>query len=221
MLILLCAIILLLIVFPFAHNRFPGYVVSMELFFTFLLIAGINVVSHNKKIVTVAALLALLAFVVVWFDYVLKSHYLLIFGLCLEILFFLITTVTIISHVLQYKKVTEDKIYGAICGYLLIGIVWAMLYTVVEIAFPNSFSFSSGLTLYADHNSAHRLYFTQFLYYSFVTLSTLGYGDIVPVTNEARAFSSLEAIIGQLYVAVLIARLVGLHISHTHLKNKD
>jgi voltage-gated potassium channel Kch len=56
--------------------------------------------------------------------------------------------------------------------------------------------------------------FANFIYYSFVTLTTLGYGDIVPVSPHARALSSLEAVIGQLFIAVLIARLVGMHIVH-------
>jgi Ion channel len=216
MLIFLCAILMLLVFFPFMQRKLSDYIIFMELFFCLLLMAGINIVSQNKKIVTTAILIAILAIVVIWFDYILQSRRLLIFGLTLEILFFILTTITIITHVLKYKKVTEDKIYGAVCGYLLIGIIWAMIYTTLEIAFPNSFAFTTGITLNVSDLSSHRVYFTQFVYYSYVTLSTLGYGDIVPVSHEARAFSSLEAVIGQLYVAVLIARLVGLHISHSH-----
>jgi voltage-gated potassium channel Kch len=216
LLILLASILMLMIFFPFLFRHFSDYVLLLELFFIFLLLGGINVVSRNKKIVTVSVLIAFMAVVVIAFDYVLESRNLLILGLGLEILFLSITTFTVISHVLSYKKITEDKIYGAICAYLLIGIIWAMIYTTIEIAFPNSFHFAYGISTSSESYSTHRFYFSQFIYYSYVTLSTLGYGDIVPITQEARVLSSLEAVIGQLYVAVLIARLVGLHITHTY-----
>lgn len=221
MLIMLIAILMLLIIYPFVQNQSPQIVVSIEMFFTLFLIAGINAVSQNKKIVTVSLLLAMMSFTIIWFDYFLHNPILITFGLCVEILFFIIITVTIISHVLKYKKVSADKIYGAICGYLLIGIIWSMIYTVIELSFPNSFYFANGLNLDALQTSTHRLYFSQFIYFSYITLSTLGYGDIVPIGLEARAFTSIQAIIGQLYVAILIARLVGLHISHTLLNKRD
>lgn len=219
--IMLAAIVTLLVAFPFVQNQTTQAVVSLELLFTLFLVAGVNAITRNKKIVSVTLLLAIMAFVVTGFDYFLHSQMLLLFSLIIEIVFFIIITATIIEHVLKYKKVSADKIYGAICGYLLTGIIWAMIYTVIETAFPNSFYFASGLGFNFEQSSPQGLYFTQFIYYSYITLSTLGYGDIVPTGLEARVFSSLEAMIGQLYVAVLIARLVGLHISHTLLAKKD
>lgn len=138
----------------------------------------------------------------------------------LEMGFFSLTTVTIIRFVLSYKRVTADKIYGAICGYLLIGIIWAFIYTTIENAAPASFSFTHGVHADYYHSFSHRFYFGQFIYYSFVTLTTTGYGDISPTSNLARVFSALEAVVGQLYVAVLIARLVGLHITHSFFAKK-
>ena len=127
---------------------------------------------------------------------------------------------TLVHHVLNYQQVTAEKIYGAICAYLLIGIIWALIYTMIALIEPSAFQVSFTTQHHFLQHAPHRFYFTQFLYYSFVTLSTLGYGDIIPVKNFARAFSALEAIIGQLYVAILIARLVGLHIYHMYLFDK-
>ncbi len=221
MLIFLLGTLILIISFPLVNNTYSRYLIFVELLFNFLMIFGIHLVSKNKQIVAASLLIALMAITVIAFDVILQSRPLLLFGLVLEVIFTVIAVVMIIRHVLQYKKVTEDKIYGAISAYLLIGISWALIYSILELFNPHSFFFDHGFVINQDQLSAHRFYFSQFIYLSFVTLSTLGYGDIVPITGLARLFASLESVAGQLYVAVLIARLVGLHISHAHIKRVD
>lgn len=215
LLILLITLLLLLIGFPFVHYIHSDYFALMEFFFSMILIVGIYIVSTNRQILTVAIILAMLTFTVIAFNLLIRSRGVMIFGLTLEIAYFILTTTVIISHVLNYKRVTADKIYGAICGYLLIGIIWAMIYTLLENSFPGSFYFAHGLTSYQPGLLNYPHYFSHFLYLSFVTLSTLGYGDITPISSAGRILCSFEAVVGQLYVAVLIARLVGLHISHS------
>ena len=87
------------------------------------------------------------------------------------------------------------------CVYLLLGVVWQDFYVLLDIVVPGSFN-SSLLTE------------KDFLYFSFITLSTLGYGDITPVIGPARALAYTEALIGQLYLTILVARLVGLYIAY-------
>lgn len=219
LLLLLINTFLLIVIFPILENYAADYLVIIELLFNALLLVGIYLVTQNKQIVAVSSLLSILAIVVIMFDRQIDSKILLIFGLGCEITVFIIAFVRIISHVLKYRRISEDKIYGAMSAYLLLGIIWAMLYTIVELAFSNSFYFAHGFILNQEL-SAHLFYFSQFLYASFVTLSTLGYGDIVPISGLARVMTSLEAISGQLYVAVLIARLVGVHISQQSNSNK-
>ncbi len=216
LLLILVSLILLLITFPIIHDQYATYLLLTEIALTILMITGLYIIGSHFRTILVATLIALLAFTVIGFNMMLQSKNLLIIGLVLEITFFSVTVTTIIRHVLTYKKVTADKIYGAICAYLLIGIIWALIYTVLENSMPNSFIFSYGINVDYDYVFSHRFYFGPFIYYSFVTLTTLGYGDIAPITIPAQVFSALEAVIGQLYVAVLIARLVGLHITHTH-----
>lgn len=215
LLILLGILLLLLTVFPFIHFIHADYFALMEFFFSMILIAGIYIVSTNRQVLTIAIILAMLTFSVIWFNLLIRSKAILVFGLTLEIAYFVLTTTVIISHVLSYKRVTADKIYGAICGYLLLGIIWAMAYTLIENVFPGSFHFANGLSSYEPGIMSYPHYLSQFLYLSFVTISTLGYGDITPIGPGARILCSFEAVVGQLYVAVLIARLVGLHISHS------
>ena len=122
-------------------------------------------------------------------------------------MFFLFNAITISSYVLQQKNVTHGMIFGAVCGYLLVGVSWAFTYSFVALLEPGSFAIAvSGQTSQGD-------VLPDFFYYSFVTLTTLGYGDITPVGPFARSLSTLEAVVGQIYLTVLIARLVGLHIS--------
>lgn len=220
MLLFMCSLLVIFLFFPFIHEQYSGYFVIIELCFTLLLIMGIYIVSDNDKVLTVAILIALMAFIIIWFNMFIRSDKLLITGLILEIAFFAMTTVTIISHVLEYRKVSADKIYGAISAYFLIGIIWTLIYITLENAHPGSFSFLNTPYSSTDELFSHRFYFPSFIYYSFVTQTTLGYGDIVPLTTPARIFSAMQAVVGQLYVAVLIARLVGLHISHTHLMGR-
>jgi hypothetical protein len=91
----------------------------------------------------------------------------------------------------------------------MIGLVWALGYSALEMIQPGSFS---GIQRSGASNAPHFADIDQFLYYSLVTLSTLGYGDIAPLSRPARSLSATEAMAGQVYLAVLVARLIGLHI---------
>ena len=88
--------------------------------------------------------------------------------------------------------------------YLLAALLWAFLYTFLELVDPASFNVDL---------SEPQGYLLVFQYYSFVTITTLGYGDITPVTEVAKAFSALEAVVGQLYLVVAVAWLVGMYVS--------
>ncbi len=117
--------------------------------------------------------------------------------------------VAILSYVLGSGKVTWDKIYGAICAYLLLGYAWTFAYSLAVEIQPDSFT---SQTSPLPHDIVGRV--MQLRYFSFVTLTTVGYGDIVPHSPAARTLALLEAILGQFYLVALVGRLVGLHIVH-------
>jgi hypothetical protein len=98
-----------------------------------------------------------------------------------------------------------------VCTYFLFGVTWGTLYTLLALVSPGAFSVSPTLAAVAKWGNPIAPFTPLTQYYSFTTLATLGYGDVTPVTAGARALSVLEGITGQLYLAVLIARLVGLH----------
>jgi hypothetical protein len=104
---------------------------------------------------------------------------------------------------------------------MLMGLTWASAYSGLAIAHPASFRFPTRLIDPQDGDPTALPHFDEFLYFSFVTLTTLGYGDIIPVSSGARNLSALEAVGGQIYLAVLVARLVGLQVVHSARERRD
>jgi hypothetical protein len=187
----------------------------VDIAYSAVLLSAVYAVSEKKQMFTLAVVLALPVIVGRWANYFLKndSFTLVIKGLTIVVLVYIAGAV--LSHVLRDEEVTADKIYGALSVYLLIGTTWAVVFTVIEAIQPQSFSI-------ADVQGASiREISAQFTYYSFVTLTTLGYGDITPLTPIAKTFSYVEAVIGQIYLVVLIARLVGLNIAHSMKKDSQ
>ena len=101
--------------------------------------------------------------------------------------------------------VNLELIFGAVSAYLLLGVAWGFLHTLVELLQPGAYLVPRELNPDGILNNA------DFLYFSFTTLTTLGYGDITPVTSQARSMVILEAVTGVFYLAVLISRLIGLY----------
>jgi hypothetical protein len=213
-LFLLISLLLLFVLHPFARGDVIGINI-LDIFFMIILLAGIYAVSYRKNLLFFALSFALTAFCAGVLIYFIKIPVIILIRYISFILFFFLAIVAILSHMLKAEKVTADIIYGSICVYLLIGIMWAMIFAVIEIIQPSSFLSSMNEISVESSGLISRSNVRTLIYYSFVTLTTLGYGDITPSTPPARMFSTLEAITGQIYLAVLIAHLVGLHIVHS------
>jgi voltage-gated potassium channel len=114
------------------------------------------------------------------------------------VLFFGFTFAKMVGEIFKLKRVTGRVVIGAIGAYLLLGLIGAILFEIIDLIYVDSFT---QMTMFTD--------FYGKIYYSFVTISTLGYGDITPVTSQGQAVAILVAISGQLYLAILMAMLVG------------
>ena len=119
--------------------------------------------------------------------------------------FLVLAVVILIIHVLLGATTIYNKILGSICGYLVLGIAFAVAYSMIDGLNPDAFDFN--VVLEAEVNN-HAIRINLFIYYSFVTLTTLGYGDVTPIAPTARVLSWVEAVIGQFYIAILVAGLV-------------
>ncbi|MDP8236653.1 MAG: ion channel [Candidatus Erginobacter occultus] len=113
--------------------------------------------------------------------------------------------IMIIRDLFSGNRVQVNKIFGAIVAYLLLGIFWSFLYSIFVLIEPGSIVHGDGSPI---------LSYAEATYFSFVTLCTVGYGDIVPKAHLAMVFANLESVAGQLYLAILVARLVSLYASH-------
>lgn len=129
-------------------------------------------------------------------------------ALILRLIFFSYATGLIMWRTLRRPDVTIDTIAGAACAYTLLALVWAGLYMLLEVVHPGSFQIPTAWRMGAAGDPSAAL-----AYFSFVTLTTVGYGDITPTWPGAGGLAVAEAIVGQLYLAITIARLVGLHTS--------
>jgi hypothetical protein len=111
----------------------------------------------------------------------------------------------IVQSLFNSRSLTFDSIYGAICGYLFLGLAWAMSYSLIEVVEPGSFQISPSLRTAGEACPPQVL-----TYYSFVTLTTVGYGDVTPISPATRTFAWIEAITGQFYLAIIVAGLVSM-----------
>jgi voltage-gated potassium channel len=122
------------------------------------------------------------------------------------VLFYFWGAVLIVASLFRRQPLSLDSIFGAICGYLLLGIAWGVLYSMLDSVWPGSFAVGDRL---AEQARADDSRIPLFTYYSFITLTTVGYGDVTPLSIPARTCAWLEALTGQFYLAVLVAGLVG------------
>lgn len=208
---LLISLLALFVIYPFFQGS-PMATIVLDILLLGMLVAGIYTVFDKKILLVIALLLAIPFFSGRWANYFYTDPVLLEIDYSFGAMFFLFNAITISSYVLRQKNVTHDMIFGAVCAYLLVGLSWAFIYSFVAFLEPGSFS------MVASDQTSQGDVLPDFFYYSFVTLTTLGYGDITPVGPFARSLSTLEAIVGQIYLTVLIARLVGVHISQSYAK---
>jgi len=128
-------------------------------------------------------------------------------GLASWFAFFAFITAGELRNMIRHRTVTRETISMSISVYLMLGITWSILYILIFLERPGSFRFAEGDDLTAGH------VFPVFIYFSLTTLATIGYGDITPVTLLARYAAVAEGITGQFYLAILVARLVGMSMS--------
>jgi hypothetical protein len=201
---LLIALALLFIGVPVVEDLKGGPLI-LSILFSFVLIAAVLSVADRKHVLIVAIVLAIPAVGGRWLNHfrpdLVPPRVFLIAGLVL----ITFAVANLLRFVLRAPSVNTEVLCASISAYLMLGLAWSMAYWLVDRLTPGgAFSFNTS----AGPRSIEGF---DGLYFSFVTLSTVGYGDITPVSKIARWLAVLEAMTGLLYVAVLIARLVALY----------
>ena len=167
-------------------------------------------VAKSRFITVLALAFALVTLVVRWAKIFVPSAGLATLDTLMSLVFLGMLAVIVLFQVFREGPITIQRISGAVVVYLLLGLMWALAYQLIELQQPGSFNFADAPAI-GDTLSARLVYF------SFVTLTTLGYGDITAVSPVARTLAMLEAAIGQLFPAILIARLVSMELYYRRL----
>lgn len=201
--ILICLLLGLLVLVPI-FNRYVVARIFMDIFISAIAISMVFTISHNKRYVIAGLSLALVMLMSLWLQYFIPNKAIDAVGMLTGVFFVGLVISSFLGFMIKSADVNLEVIYMAILLYLSAALMWAFIYAFLELVDPASFNID------VDHPQE---YFLVFQYYSFVTITTLGYGDITPVTEVAKAFSVLEAIVGQLYLVVAVAWLVGMHVS--------
>ncbi len=184
-----------------------------DLIVVLTLFLGVAAVNRKRKVVFTSASLALMALVATLSAAVFSCEALgILSDMCMAV-FFGFTAGMILHDIWTTQGVTSDTIVGSLCAYLLIGATWAFFYSLTETFIPGSFHLAVAAQGAGDSGLIHSQNYPLFIYYSFVTLCSLGYGEMVPLKPAARMLATGEVIVGQFYMAVFVARLIALYLN--------
>jgi hypothetical protein len=211
-LVLLLSLMLVLVVYP-ALEGMAGTRLLGDALYTLVFLAALLMIFAEKQHRLPALLLGIPLLVGLWTGYVLPGlpRLPLIAGFqILALVFLTYTVVVLLQGIFRTPTLSADNIYAALCGYLIIGVGFGHAYAMVEALAPGSFRGSDDLTAQLQDADRRRVLLT---YFSLVTLTTLGYGDIVPATNAVRGLATVEAVVGQFYLGVFIAQLIGIRVA--------
>src|SRR6266566_4780369 len=201
---LLIALALLFFFFPFVEEIKGGDII-VSLLLSLVLLSAVFAVASRRSTLIIALLLAIPAIVGRWINHfrpeLVPPTIFLVAGLVLVAF----VVVNLLRFVLRAHSVNVEVLCASISAYLMLGLIWTIAYWLVDQIVPNAFAFNTTTGTKESMEGFNAFYF------SFITLSTVGYGDITPVSKVARMLAATEAMTGLLYVAVLIARLVGLY----------
>jgi len=210
---------LILLLSLFAAILVPPYFTDMAIisyvwrviFSAVLVFALLSVTGSGKNLMFIGLLLVP-TFVTTWLsEYTEEALYIYLDNLT-TIIYLVVVAWFFVRFIFLARLVTLNVIYASMCLYLILALIWAAIYANLHIYYEDAFHFGvPWLETMANHRDSHMGIFT---YYSFVTLSTLGYGDISPVNRVAQAWVSVEAMIGQFYIAIAMARLVSMYTAH-------
>lgn len=201
-----------LFIVSFLHPLLPGGRVGgvvLQVVLSLVMVSAVYVASGSRRLLWLGMAIAAPAIALGWSREVTPDLRLYAASLTLFALLLAYTFTWVVRGVMHRRQVDAQTVLGGVCGYLLLVVLFALLHGLMALAHPGAYRDGSDLLLVWSPEAPSGL--ADLLYFSVVTVTTLGYGDIGPVGEGARALASAEAMLGQLYLAIFIARLVGLH----------
>jgi len=202
---LLVSLLLSLLFLPLLEHLYTGRVLLLVGLSTTIIVGAM---AAGTKLRLITLVLLLLALPTAWATLFVDSKPLFVAHCLLGSAFYWLVSGVIVSFVVRAHTVTFDSVYRAISAYLLFGLAWALTYWAIHTVTPDALSFPEERAPSGSADAGRVANFSQFIYYSFVTMTTLGYGDITPLGRISRTLTWMQAVTGQFYVAVVIAWLV-------------
>jgi voltage-gated potassium channel len=213
---LLLALVMLILMQLTVDTSFGKYL--LEAIFIAVLLTGLRAIEAQKGLLGFEVILLLVGVVLSIVGTVMNNTPLFFIGNTCRVIFMSMVALTILIDLFRSRKVSGDTLAGAVCVYLLVAVIWGYFFLLIEVVVPGSFSFTQG---HARMNLWISQEFFPFFYFSMVTITTVGYGDMSPVTVEAQTFATFEALIGQVYLTILVARLVGMYLVDQQVDNTN
>jgi hypothetical protein len=180
----------------------------LDILLTLSLLAGIRIIYKDRTkvaLLTTFVMLAVLIRVISYFTY---GQTVMILRAIANTVSLIILAIVVMYQIFREGPITMQRVQGAVAEYLLLGLIWASIYELLVLLAPGSIQ---NISTAVGRNTLP----SNVIYFSFVTLTTVGYGDFIPVHHVARSLAILEALTGQLFPAVVIARLVAMELSHS------
>lgn len=215
---MLISIIMLIIFSPFINRTFSGFVI-MDLLFGCVIFVGFASLYLEKRRIFLGVAVLLIALIIDLSNHKGTTSLQIVVSSSLELVFLGYIAIKILSNILSAKRVTRNEIYGALCVYFLMGIIWALIYYLIEFTWPGSYSSLPKISVPGEISFETSMnIFSTLLYFSYITITSVGYGDCTPLTIMSRGFSNIEAVFGQLYLILIVSRLVGFYLQDRRLK---
>ncbi|MCF8041616.1 MAG: potassium channel family protein [Desulfarculaceae bacterium] len=196
---------------PLIEQILPRTRTILDLFIILVLVAAAYTVINRKRTFVLALVLLVAGLILVLGDYHWHSNKIMVVACVCYVGFLGIIIYSILKEVMTLREVSFDTISGALNGYLLMGLMWGFAYQAVEAAWPGSFAIAMDANKLAGVSAYVGPELSSLFYFSFVTITTTGYGDITPLSTIAGQLAITESVVGQFYMVVLVARLVSLH----------
>jgi hypothetical protein len=212
---LLLALLGLIIIYPYCKSGGTIGRVILAILYSLVLIGGTYATARSRRALITGITLAVLGVCLQWAALLTGHAVYLRLTAVIFLLFLTLQIGLVLRYLLMKGPITADKLHGALAGYIMIALFWAFIYALIESFNPGSFNIPKQSTEILQN------LFYDLLYFSFTTLTTVGYGDITPVTDQARSLVMIEQLGGVFFVAVLIARLAGLYPPRTDLPPPD
>lgn len=210
--ILLICFLLMLALFPFFNQTLISQML-FNIFFSLILVAALYTASETKVRFVIGLSFLIPSLVTRWVTYFSDHSFGIILNMVATLIFLCFIIFFLSRSVFSARKISINMIYGTTCIYIVLGVAWGELFALIDFFNPEAFSGIPAHSLIQGSLTHLTFRFENLLYYSFVTLTTLGYGDITPLFPGVKFLSILEAITGQIYIATSIARAVGLYLA--------